>query len=318
MKKIAITLGDPNSISPEIIIKSLNKLNLPPEKVIIIGNELVFDFYEKELNLKLNNNYDIINIPFETKDLKIRLETKEAGAFSFKAIEKACELANNKEIKAIVTGPVSKFAMNMAGYHYAGQTEIIEKLTKKEGQKAEMLFICEDIRIFLLTRHIALKEIPNMLKKDFITEKIINLNNSLKKDFGIEKPKLALCSLNPHAGENGLFGDEEIKEFIPAIDSLKENDIDIYGPFPSDGLFSNLSKDLKENKKPTYDCYIASYHDQGLIPIKLLAIDNSVNTTIGLDILRTSPAHGTAFDIAGKNLANENSMTCALNIAVNS
>lgn len=317
MKKIAITLGDPNSIAPEVIIKALNKLNIPKDKVLLIANENIFDFYEKKLNLKLNNNYEIIDIPYKKEDIKIAQETKEAGEFSFNAIKKACDLANANKIDAIVTGPVSKFAMNIAGHHYAGQTEIIEKFTKKETQKAEMLFISDNLRILLLTRHVAIKELPNILTKELIISKIKTLNNSLIKDFNIKSPKLALCSLNPHAGENGLFGDEEIKEYNPAITSLKAEEINIEGPFPSDGLFANLSKSLKSNLKPEFDCYIASYHDQGLIPIKLLGLDNSVNTTIGLDKLRTSPAHGTAFDIAGKNIANENSMICAIKIALN-
>lgn len=317
MKKIAITLGDPNSIAPEIIIKALNKLNLSPNRVILIANDNIFDFYERELNLKLNIKYEIINIPYKKEDIKIAHESKEAGEFSFNAIKKACELVNEDKISAIVTGPVSKFAMNLAGHHFAGQTEIIENFTKKADQKAEMLFISNNLRVLLLTRHVAVKELPSLLTKELIISKIKTLNNSLKKDFNIPNPKLALCSLNPHAGENGLFGDEEIKEFLPAIDSLKDEKIQVEGPFPSDGLFTNLYKELKKGLKPSYDCYIASYHDQGLIPIKLLGLDNSVNTTIGLNKLRTSPAHGTAFDIAGKNIANENSMICAIKIALN-
>lgn len=317
MKKIAITLGDPNSIAPEVIIKALNKLNLTKDKVILIANENIFDFYEKELNLKLNNKYEIINVSYKKEDIKIAQETKEAGEFSFQAIRKACELANEEKISAIVTGPVSKFAMNLAGHHYSGQTEIIEELTKQEDQKAEMLFISGNLRILLLTRHVAIKELPSLLTKELIMSKVKTLNNSLIKDFHIKNPKIALCSLNPHAGENGLFGDEEIKEYTPAIKQLKNEKINIEGPYSSDGLFANLSKSLNKGEQPEFDCYIASYHDQGLIPIKLLGLNNTVNTTIGLNKLRTSPAHGTAFDIAGKNLADENSMICAIEIALN-
>ncbi len=317
MKKIAITLGDPNSISPEIIIKALNKLQLPKEQVILVANKLVFDFYENNYGLKLNQNYKIIDIPYKCTDIKIAEETKEAGEFSFQAIKKSCELGNNKEIDAIVTGPVSKYAMNLAGHNYAGQTEIIEKFIKKEGQNAEMLFVSGKIKILLLTRHVALKELPELITKELILSKIETLHTSLKKDFNIKNPKIALCSLNPHAGENGLFGDEEVKEYIPAVNILKAKGINIDGPFPSDGLFANLSKEISKGEKPYYDCYVASYHDQGLIPIKLLAINESVNTTIGLDVIRTSPAHGTAFDIAGKNIANEQSLICAIKTALN-
>lgn len=318
MKKIAITLGDPNSIAPEVIIKALNRLNLNKKDVVLIANENIFQFYESELNLKLNEQYEIINIPYKKENIKIGQETKEAGEFSFQALKKACDMANKNEISTIVTGPVSKFAMNFAGHHYSGQTEIIEKLTKKEGQKAEMLFISDRLKVLLLTRHVAIKELPALLTKKLIISKVKTLNTSLIKDFNIKNPRLALCSLNPHAGENGLFGNEEIKEYIPAITELRAENIDIEGPFPSDGLFANLSKSLNKGENPDFDCYIASYHDQGLIPVKLMGLDNTVNTTIGLDKLRTSPAHGTAFDIAGKNIANENSMICAIEIALNS
>lgn len=316
MKKIGITLGDPNSIAPEVIIKALNSLDLPEEQVILIANKNIFDFYEKNFNLKLNNKYEIVDIPFSQADIKIGKETKEAGEFSFKVLEKACELAKQKKIDSIVTGPVSKYAMHLAGHKYSGQTEIIEEFLVKPGQKAQMLFILDKIRILLLTRHVSLKDAINMINKDLIVSEVKNLNKSLKKNFKIDSPKLAICALNPHAGENGLFGFEEINEYHPAINKLHEDNISVEGPFPSDGLFAKLSKSLNGGQNPHYDCYIASYHDQGLIPVKLLGLDNTVNTTIGLDIIRTSPAHGTAFDIAGKICACEQSMICAINVAL--
>lgn len=317
MKKIAITLGDPNSISPEIIIKALNTLNLPKDNVILVANKCILDFYKKNFNLSLNTSYEIEEIDYKESNIMVSKETKEAGDFSFNAIKKACELANNNDIDAIVTGPVSKYAMNLANHHYSGQTEIIEKYTKKENQHAEMLFISDALKVLLLTRHVAIKELPNLLTKDLIISKVQTLYNSLKKDFEIENPKFGLCALNPHAGENGLFGDEEAKEYEPAVKFLNNNAINIDGPFPADGLFANAANEIKMGLKPKYDCYLASYHDQGLIPIKLLGLDTLVNTTIGLDKLRTSPAHGTAFDIAGKNIANEKSMISAIKIALN-
>lgn len=315
-KKIGITFGNPNSIAPEIIIKALNSTDIPENQVVLIGNKIIFDFYEKNFGLKLKKNYEIVEIPFTENDLKIGKDTKEAGEFSFKAIEKACELAKKEEIHSIVTAPVSKYGLYIAGHKYSGQTELIEKLLAKSWQKAQMLFILEDVKILLLTRHIALKDVPEALTKNLIVSEIESLDCSLKGKFKIDSPKLALCSLNPHAGENGMFGKEEIDEYYPAIEELKGEGIFVEGPFPSDGLFANLAKCLNSGKKPDYDCYIASYHDQGLIPVKLLGMDNTVNTTIGLDVIRTSPAHGTAFDIAGKNLASYQSMVCAIKIAL--
>lgn len=311
MKKIAITIGDPNGISPEITIKALNFLDLPQEKVVLIANKNILDYYKENFDLSLEKDYEIVEIPYEKGDIKLGEETEEAGEFAFCALRKACDMAIDGEIEAIVTAPVSKNAMQLAGHKYSGQTEILEQYLANEGQKAEMLFICEKFSVLLITRHIALKDISFVITKDLIVRKITSLANSLKNQIKIENPKFAICALNPHAGENGLFGDEEQTQIIPAIEELRELGINIDGPFPADTLFTNC---LQENNK--YDCYIAMYHDQGLIPIKLLEQENSVNTTIGLNVIRTSPAHGTAFDIAGKNVANPNSMINAIELAI--
>ncbi|MDD3238155.1 MAG: 4-hydroxythreonine-4-phosphate dehydrogenase PdxA [Candidatus Gastranaerophilales bacterium] len=312
MKKIAITLGDPNSISPEIIIKALNKLDLPQEKIVLIGSKNVFDYYEKHFALSFAKKYEIAEVPYAENDIKIGSETKEAGEFSFEAIKKACELVNSGQVEAIATGPVSKNAMNMAGHHYAGQTEIIEKYIAKNGQKAEMLFVCGDIKLLLLTRHVAVSKLSDILKKDYIVKKVSSVSEDLTRHFRVQNPKFALCSLNPHAGENGLFGDEEIKEYLPAVKELQSKGVQITKPLPADGVLAKLDM----NKAPEYDCYLASYHDQGLVAIKLLGMNKTVNTTIGLDVLRTSPAHGTAFDIAGKIVADEESMISAIKLAI--
>lgn len=311
MKKIAVTFGDPNSISPEITIKALNFLDLPQDKVILISNKNILDFYSKNYNLNLEKEYPVLEIPYEYSDIKPGTETKESGEFSFTAIKEASNLAVNKKIEAIVTAPVSKHAMNLAGHDYSGQTEVLEQYLAKTTQKAEMLFICDKFKVMLLTRHVALRNVDQYIKKDNIIEKIQNLNNSLIKQLNIKNPKIAISALNPHSGENGLFGDEEIKEIIPAIEYLQSKKINIEGPFPADSLFLNCLKDRCD-----YDCFVALYHDQGLIPVKLLERDNCVNTTIGLDVLRTSPCHGTAFDIAGKMKADENSMIQAIKTAI--
>lgn len=311
MKKIAITLGDPNGISPEITIKALNFLDLPKDKVVLIANKEILDYYNENFELSLEKDYKIIEIPFKKEDIKIGEETEEAGEFAFRAIVQACNLAINQEIDAIVTAPISKNAMKMAGHNYSGQTEVIEQYIAQSHQNAEMIFVCDDFSVLLLTRHIALKDVPAKIKKDIIIRKIEKLEKSLKLQLGIKNPSIAMCALNPHAGENGMFGDEEINEIIPAIQELKEKNINIDGPFPADALFTKCA-----SKEYNYNCYVAMYHDQGLIPIKLMERDNCVNTTIGLDVLRTSPAHGTAFDIAGKNLANPSSMIKAIELAI--
>lgn len=315
-KKIAILTGDVNGIGAEITIKALNKLNLPIENVIIISNKKVLDFYGK-----LNKNYEIIEIDFDKNDILPGKLTKESGEFSFKSLEKACTMAKGGEIDAIVTAPVSKEAMHKAGHIFNGQTEVLQNFLAKDGQRAEMLFVANDFRVLLLTRHIALNEIK--LNKEEIVEQVSNLNSYFKTQLNIDNPKFALCALNPHAGENGILGNEEIEILQPAVNVLREKGINITNPLPADTLFINAAKaylkpfpqPLSPSTSQPYDCYIACYHDQGLIPIKLLAAESTINMTIGLDIIRTSPSHGTAFDIAGKNIASEKSMVESIKLA---
>ena len=313
MKKTAITFGDPNGISPEITIKALNFLDLPKEKVVIITNKNILNYYNDKYSLSLEKNYDIVEVPYNYDDILPQKETEAAGEFAFRSIVQACNLAINGEIEAIVTAPVSKNAMRMAGHNYSGQTEIIEQYIAQENQKADMLFVCENYSVLLLTRHIALKDVPKAITKQNIINKIENLETSMQIQLGLADPKIAICGLNPHCGENGMFGDEEINEIIPAIKELRLRGINAEGPFPADALFTDCA-----SGKHNYDCYVAMYHDQGLIPIKMLDRNSCVNTTIGLNVIRTSPAHGTAYDIAGLNIANAESMINAIKLAINS
>lgn len=313
MKKAAITFGDPNGISPEITIKALNFLDLPKDKVVLITNKNILDYYNDKFSLSLEKNYNMVEVPYNYENIIPGKETEASGEFAFRCIVQACNLAVNGEIEAIVTAPVSKNAMRMAGHNYSGQTEIIERYIAQEDQKADMLFVCENYSVLLLTRHIALKDVPKAITKQNIIEKIENLENSMQIQLGIADPKIAICGLNPHCGENGMFGDEEINEIIPAIKELRLRGINAEGPFAADALFTDCS-----SGKLNYDCYVAMYHDQGLIPIKMLDRNNCVNTTIGLNVIRTSPAHGTAFDIAGLNVANAESMINAIKLAINS
>ena len=200
----------------------------------------------------------------------------------------------------------------MAGHLYNGQTEVLEKFLAHDGQKAEMLFVSKDFRVLLLTRHLPLKDVSKTITKEFLIEKIERLRGFFQHKLNINKPSFALCALNPHAGEGGILGDEEEKYMLPAVEALRVRGINITNPLPADTLFiDGVQKYLKGAKMP-YDCYIACYHDQGLIPIKSVASEKTVNMTIGLDIIRTSPSHGTAFDIAGKNIANPKSMIEAI------
>ena len=306
-KKIAITLGDINGVSIEVVIKALNSLNLSEDQIILIGSKKALDFHQNLLNMNLDKNYHIFNIDdfldidIEPSDIKIGKDTKLSGIISYSSIKKACELALNNEIKGIVTAPVSKNALNLAGYNFNGQTEILQYFLGNLNKKAQMLFVANNFRVLLLTRHIPLKDVYKQINEEMIYSNIYNINEILKNIFKIKEPRIAICSLNPHAGENGLLGTEEKDIFLRAIKKLSTQGVNVTDPMPADTLFTKVKDNI-------YDCFISCYHDQGLIPIKLLAMENTVNLTVGLDILRSSPAHGTAFDIAGKNIANEKSM----------
>lgn len=301
MDKIAITTGDPNGIGAEITIKALNELDLPQDNIVLISNKDVLDYYGK-----LDKKYDIIEIPFDKRDIKVGKVTKEAGEFSFQSLLKVCEI----KPKAIVTAPVAKNAMYLAGHNFNGQTEVLQKYLAHDNQLAEMLFVANNFRVLLLTRHCALKDIN--LTKELVVTKVKNLVKTFNEHFGIQNPRFALCGFNPHSGEDGILGREEIDILIPAVKELQALGVDISMPLPADTLFVKAGNHYFKGEKDDYDCYIANYHDQGLIPIKTVAGDKTVNMTIGLDIIRTSPGHGTAFDIAGQNIADPNGMISAI------
>ncbi len=302
--KIAITTGDPNGIGAEIVIESLNTLKLKSDKFVVISNE---DVLKKNGNLR--SDIEVINLPYNG-EINEGKDTSSGGDFSFKQLEVACTLRP----KRIVTAPVSKNAMHLAGHMFNGQTEVLEHFLAKNEEKAEMLFLCKDFRVLLLTRHIPLQEIR--ITKEMLRSKVIRLYNFFIWHTHIKSPKFALCALNPHAGENGIIGKEEVEILTPAVRELRMQGIDITNPFSADTLMAVALQTAVKNKKQPYDCYIAMYHDQGLIPVKAASIDETVNMTIGLDIIRTSPAHGTAYDIAGKGIASEKSMLSAIKTAM--
>ncbi|MGN0031433.1 MAG: PdxA family protein [Candidatus Gastranaerophilaceae bacterium] len=294
MDKIAITTGDPNGIGAEITIKALEALNLPPEKIVLVSNREVLNFYG---GAELLKKYELIEIPYLKSDICSGKVTKEAGEFSFQSLKKVCSILP----KAIVTAPVAKNALHLAGHIYNGQTEILQHFLAHDNQLAEMLFVAGNFKVLLLTRHCALKDIS--LTKDIVITKVKNLVTTFQSHFGIQNPRFALCGFNPHSGEDGILGNEEIEILSPAVKKLRQLNIDITNPLPADTLFVKAAKCFYSGEKDDFDCYIANYHDQGLIPIKTVAGDKTINMTIGLDIIRTSPGHGTAFDIAGKNIA---------------
>lgn len=301
--KIIITTGDPNGIGAEITIKALKKLQIPTNNIVLISNKKILDANNWD------NNFEVIEIPYKGSINK-GFHSKEAGEFCFQSLKKACELCP----KAIVTAPVSKESLNLAGHHYNGQTEVLEHFLAHDEQKAEMLFTGDRFRVLLLTRHIPLNKVK--LTQDQIISKIVCLQEFFQTKMKITSPRFGLCAINPHAGENGVIGKEELEIMIPAVNKLQELGINVSTPISADTLLPNAIKQYLSREPLEYDCYIATYHDQGLIPIKAVAQENTVNMTIGLDIIRTSPSHGTAFDIAGQNIASETPMIAAIKQAL--
>jgi len=319
---IGITMGCAGGIGPEIIVKAYisNKLNF--KKTLILGDASIIEYYLKKSksNIKLNilqnftketklENNQINILDFNNcniKKIKFGKVDKYSGKASIDYIVKGVDLCQQKILSAIVTCPINKDSVNKAGSMFPGHTELLGYLT--ETKNYGMLLIGKYLRVLLVTKHIGISNVSKTLNKKKVIDIIKLADISLKKDFNIKKPKIAVLSLNPHNGENGLFGNEEKNIIIPAINSVKKN-INVEGPFSADTLFPKV--------KNNYDCVVCMYHDQGLIPLKLLSFGKGVNITLGLPIVRTSVDHGTAFDIVNKNLANEGSLIEAIKQAKN-
>ncbi len=319
---IGITLGDYNGIGPEVILKAFsdNKM-LRICTPIIYGSMKVLLKYRKLLNLEewmLNSikspdqaNLKRTNLISCWDDLNLEIEpgkvTKEAGQGAYEALKAATDDLKNNRIDAIVTAPINKHNIQSEVFSYPGHTEFFTAhFATNEGKGDTLMFLVSELlRVGVVTGHIPLGQVKDSLNRDKISSKIQVMAKSLQQDFGIQKPRIAVLGLNPHAGEEGLLGNEEQDIIIPAMQALKNKGMLLYGPFPADGFFGTSSY-----KK--FDGVLAMYHDQGLIPFKIIAFEKGVNFTAGLTVVRTSPDHGTAYNIAGKNLADETSMREAI------
>lgn len=308
LKKIGITIGDPAGIGPEIVLKAIMSHEIEGLcEPIIIGDIAVLEEAVEKLNIPVDlNSLKIINTG-EIKDRNFQRckPTAEGGRACVSYIKKAVELALNKEVYAIVTAPISKESLKMAGFKWPGHTEMLAELTSTKDYA--MMFYSDKLKLILVTIHTALKNVPDLIKKEKVL-KTITLAKKSCDMMGIENPKIAVAGLNPHAGEAGIFGDEEMKEIIPAVNEAQASGISVSGPYPADTLFHKAYNG-------EFDIIVCMYHDQGLIPLKMIAFDKAVNVTIGLPIIRTSPDHGTAYDIAWKGIANPSSTIEAIKLA---
>ena len=308
--KIGITIGEINGIGPEVILKALTNNSLVKSFTpIIYGSAKILSYYKNSIE-GLNYNYQQIADPSKAQFGKINIincweeqvnvtpgkASAEGGKYAFIALEKATKDLKENLIDALVTAPINKQSMQMADFGYPGHTEYLEKIL---GTNSLMMMVSE------ATNHLPIKDVTSKITKELILKKINLMNESLIKDFDKEKPTIAVLGLNPHAGDQGAIGEEDEKIIKPAIIEAKKSGLMVFGPYSADGFFGS-----GQFKK--VDGILAMYHDQGLIPFKALTFGSGVNFTAGLNYIRTSPDHGTGFDIVGKNLANPDSMRTAI------
>jgi 4-hydroxythreonine-4-phosphate dehydrogenase len=316
----AISHGDTNSVGYEIIIKALADPRIFDFVTpVVYGNSKLASYHRKTLalqnfNFNLVKNIDsanpkrpnIININEDEIKIDLGKETPISGEMAFLSLEKAIDDIKAGKADLLVTAPVHKNAIQSIHAEFRGHTEYLQD--KFSANEILMIMVSNTMKIALATTHEPLATLAGLIKKDLLLKKIYLFNQSLIQDFNISQPQIAVLGLNPHAGDNGMFGNEEINEICPAIDELNKHGIAAFGPFPSDGFFGNM-------KHREYDGVFAMYHDQALIPFKTLCFEDGVNFTAGLPIVRTSPAHGTAFDIAGQDIASGQPFKSALLLA---
>lgn len=321
MQTLAVSLGDPAGIGPEIIAKAWQRRieGLPP--FAVIGNvrvlqtaaracgldapvKAIADFSETERVFS-----DAIPVLGELPgDYRPGAPDPEGAQMALNSLRIATNIALADPTIGLVTGPVGKAQLSEVGFEFPGQTEFLADACAVSPEDAVMMLAGPQLRTIPLTVHCALSEVPSRITESLIVERATIAHKALSRDFGIAQPRIAVCGLNPHAGEDGRMGEEEIREITPAIVALQSAGINASGPHPADAIFA-------PHKRGTYDAVLAMYHDQALAPMKALDFDHGVNVTLGLPIVRTSPDHGTAFDIAGKGIASESSMIAAIRVA---
>lgn len=322
--KIAITHGDINGVGYEVILKTFSDPHLFEVCTpILYGSSKLASAHKQNLedvNIAFHNinkaseanehKLNILKCVADETPLQIGKATAESGKAAYDALERACEDLKNGMVDALVTAPISKYAIQSKEFTFSGHTEYLSSQFATEEDTPLMLLTTEGLRVALATNHLPISEVASHLSVELIVHKLKSLAQSLKQDFGIRRPRIAVLALNPHSGDEGLLGNEEKDIIIPAIEQAEhEHGVLAIGPYPADGFFGN-------GIYQRFDAVLAMYHDQGLIPLKALDRSGGVNYTVGLPIIRTSPAHGTAFDIAGTNQAQESSFREAVFAAI--
>lgn len=320
--KVGITHGDINGIGYEILLKVLEDPRIVEICTpIVYGSAKIAAFYRKNLGLsdfrlfQINNaseanneQVNIVNVVSEDTKIEPGQATATAGAAALEALKCAADDLRSGDIDVLVTAPINKDTIHGEEFNFPGHTEFLEA-ELGEGKKALMIMCSEQLRVALVTIHDSIAEVTPKITTEAVLERLITFNRSLVEDFGIHGPRMAVLSLNPHAGDNGVIGTEDKEIIAPAIAEANKRRVLAFGPYPADGFFGS-------GAYTKFDGILAMYHDQGLIPFKLLAGENGVNFTAGLPIVRTSPDHGTAYDIAGKGIADEQSLREAIYTAI--
>lgn len=315
--RIAFTVGDVNGISIEVLVKGLARPELLDIcRPVIVGNCRLLRSYIQETRMEMatvhEGELDVLGTRFPVVEvesdgtLMLGQNDARAGKLAGDAIIRAARMVSDNEADAIVTMPISKRALNAGGHDFPGHTEMLASLV---GGEPLMMLMTEGLRVAIVTIHVPLREVPEMLTWQLVETRARALHDALRNDFGVAEPRIAVLGLNPHAGEEGIIGREEIEVIAPTIQRLHAAGLGLDGPLSADGFFARFSPG-------EYDAVLAMYHDQGLIPLKLLARGAGVNYTAGLPIVRTSPDHGTAYGITGLGMANEQSVVEATQVAV--
>ena len=303
---IGITMGDPGGIGPEVILKALTSPEIrAAANYVVIGSEKVLSNISDRV---LSDNISVLDLDnFTVNNALSHKPLPDSGKASVEYILKGLDLAINGKIDALVTAPISKEAIKLAGYDYAGHTELLKEKTSVEN--VVMFMVGKGLRVSFVTTHLAVNEISGAINQENVFSTIQITATGLKTFFGIDQPKIAVCGLNPHCGDGDCFGTEERDVIIPAIERAQKMGINCHGPLSADTVFNKALNG-------EFDIVVVQFHDQGAIPIKMHAFDSGVNITLGIPVIRTSPTHGTAFDIAGKGIADPGSMIEAIKTAV--
>jgi 4-hydroxythreonine-4-phosphate dehydrogenase len=319
---LAVTTGDPAGIGPEIVAHLFSEYTPENSVAVLIGAAAVVRPWAQTFGLELptGGSLDALGealggsparvVLLETgveDEVPVGAEGRAGGRHAGRAIEVACELARNHSVGAIVTAPISKKSLNLAEFQYSGHTEMLAHYLNSPD--CQMMMVHDNLRVVPLTRHLPLRDVPGSLTQERIITCMVVVDRALREQFGLASPRIAVAGLNPHAGDGGVIGREEIDVIAPALESLRKEGIDADGPLPADAMFQAACE------RGGYDAYVAMYHDQGLVPFKVASQRRGVNVTVGLPVIRTSVDHGTAFDIAGKGIAETQSLLAAYKLA---